>query len=241
MIKLNNIILILSFAVFSQNIFGQISSNRKKGVIESKVILQLSIPSLKIVKEIYNGCNNCSKYFLVKENIDSLLIYNPGSEEYGQMFDSTCKVELKQFDGKGLPEIIISWVITDRYYPADTSVFQPIQSFIQIWNIDKKKRLFYDLNVYSYSSSSYELKDTIDVNGERIKIETKYKTDNCYYEYDILLSKNHQLIIQNTRTNFIGACTQPESKEGIYILQGDKFIPLKKDRKKYRKNYCLPR
>jgi hypothetical protein len=238
--KHNYIILTLCFAILWQNIVGQISSNGQRGVIESKVILQSTIPTIKIVKEIYRGCNRCSKYFLVKENNDSLIIYNPGSEAYGQMFDSTCKVEFNQFDGKGLPEIIISWTIADRYYPSDTTVFQPIHSFIQIWNIDKNKRIFYDVNLYSGSTSSYELKDTIDINGERITKETKYKTDNCYYSYEISFSKINRLIIQNTKTIFNGACTQPESKEGVYILKGDKFVPLEKDRKKYRPNYCLP-
>lgn len=219
---------------FAQHLWGQAT-----GFPELSTIAHLDAPDVTVIKKLYS--DRCKYFFVSNRNgsLDTLLFYQPGTTAAGLSVDTTFRISAKQFDKKGRPEIIITWSEFFDSSPADTGMFREYHSVIQIWDLDQQKRLLYDNPVHSTSVRGYSVVDTFDMNGQPVQKEL-FHTHNCFYEYEIGLLVKRRLEIKHIKTNFSGLCSQPVTKEGGYILRDGKFVPPKRNRKKYRVDYYLP-
>jgi hypothetical protein len=135
----------------------------------------------------------------------------------------SCQIEKIQIDGKGEKEIIIKWNYLFWHTSAGHGGFEEGYSQIDIWNLDRRKKIFSATPDYHFQS--LEVQDIME--GDSI-VGTNEKSKSCFFNYHFEINSKGQIIIKNIEVNGDNDC-KADHQEGIYTYLNGEYIWTKKN------------
>lgn len=165
-----------------------------------------------------------SNYYLVfpakKGVADSVLFHS----EFNQAFDfKNCEIKTLQIDGKGRPEVIISWQVDttiSEYGEKGRSYHWAKQ---QIWNLDTYQEIFH--TTYSYYYHAYRVKDN--TQQPDAGAPTEVASTVCKFKHDLEIDTKGNITIRNIMKEVTGTCDVSEFdiyREGVYVYKDGKYV-----------------
>jgi hypothetical protein len=203
---------------------------QKEVVISTYPPLNLTITTPTVVDDtIYHytvSLDVKGKHRLVRVNAVTPIFY-------AGFLSDTCLVSPVDIDGKGLPELMLSYS-----YQAGGAGAMSGYSEVRIWSLDLGKEIF-QADTSSYRQHLYTTYGNSDLNEDSFPLGALSIYENCSWSYKLNISRNKIMIDQLRLNNDYeernetgelvhrkrkNADCIPDHEEGVYLWEKNKFV-----------------